>query len=37
MFDVKSGERNGPNPDNSFPHSPTQNLHEVLWAKDSQN
>jgi hypothetical protein len=33
MFGVKGGELKGPNPDNFFPHSPTQNLHEALWGK----
>jgi hypothetical protein len=37
MFGVKGGELKGPTPDNLLRHSPTQNLHEVLWAKDSQN
>jgi len=37
MFGVKGGELKRPNHENFFPHSPTQNLHEVLWAKDSQN
>gem|GEM_PF-1790445 len=37
MFGVRGGEFKGPKTKDSFPHSPTQNLHEALWGKGSWN
>jgi len=37
MFGVIGGKLKETNLDNSFPHSPTQNLDEALWGKGSRN